>query len=139
MTLEYENSPAAPAAQVVIVDDSDDAALSLTMLFDLEGISTATAADAESALTLIERTLPALCLIDIGLPGISGTELAQRLRAMPATRAITLIALTGREAGLDAQSRSQAQVFDQYWTKPFDPKRLIAEVQAVIARAGSGG
>lgn len=122
--------------QVIVVDDSEDAAMSLRMLLDLEGISAATAADAESALALIERTRPMLCLIDIGLPGISGVELAQRLRATPATRAITLIALTGREAP-DAQSRSQAQAFDQYWIKPFDPGRLIAEVQAVIERRAS--
>jgi CheY-like chemotaxis protein len=106
------------------------------MLLELEGISAATARDGESALELIESRLPLLCLIDIGLPGMNGVELAQRLRARPATRAITLIALTGREAGLNGQT--DAQVFDQYWTKPFDPKKMIAEIQSVIARAASG-
>jgi CheY-like chemotaxis protein len=71
---------------------------------------------------------------------MNGLELAQRLRALPATQAMTLIALTGREAGLNGdRDDAQARAFDQYWTKPFDPKRLIAEVQAVIARSRSAG
>jgi CheY-like chemotaxis protein len=136
----HEKSLAAPAAQVLVVDDSEDAAMSLTMLLDLEGISTAIAADAEAALAHIERAPPVLCLIDIGLPGMNGLELAQRLRALPATRTMTLIALTGREAGLNGDAEdTQARAFDQYWTKPFDPRRLISEVQAVIARAHSAG
>lgn len=134
----HEKSLAAPAPQVLVVDDSEDAAMSLTMLLDLEGITTAIASDAEAALAHIERAPPVLCLIDIGLPGMNGLELAQRLRALPETRAITLIALTGREAGLSGEA-DQTHSFDQYWTKPFDPKRLIAEVQAVIARARSAG
>jgi CheY-like chemotaxis protein len=136
----HQKSLAAPAPQVLVVDDSEDAAMSLTMLLDLEGITTAIASDAESALAHIERAPPVLCLIDIGLPGMNGLELAQRLRALPATQAMTLIALTGREAGLNGdRDDAQARAFDQYWTKPFDPKRLIAEVQAVIARSRSAG
>jgi CheY-like chemotaxis protein len=131
-----KTTPAAPAVQVVIVDDSEDAAVSLTMLLELEGISAATAGDGESALQLVERTPPLLCLIDIGLPGMNGVELARRLRARPETRSITLIALTGQEAGLNGQAGTQ--VFDQYWTKPFDPKKMIVEIQGVIARAASG-
>lgn len=119
--------------QVLIVDDSADAAASLTMLLELEDIAAESAGDAEAALRVVEVRTPLLLLIDIGLPGMNGFELARRLRQMPQLRNATLIALTGRE-----QPGTQEQaLFDQYWTKPFDPKRLIDEVKSVINRAAA--
>jgi CheY-like chemotaxis protein len=119
--------------QVLIVDDSADATASLTMLLELEDIAAHSVGDAEAALKLVEDRAPLLLLIDIGLPGMNGFELARRLRQLPQCRATTLIALTGRE-----QSSSQEQaLFDQFWTKPFDPRRLIEEVKSVISRAAA--
>jgi CheY-like chemotaxis protein len=119
--------------QVLIVDDSADAAASLTMLLELEDIAAESAGDAEAALRIVEVRTPLLLLIDIGLPGMNGFELARRLRQMPRLSSATLIALTGRE-----QPGTQEQaLFDQYWTKPFDPKRLIDEVKSVINRAAA--
>jgi CheY-like chemotaxis protein len=117
--------------QVLIVDDSADAAASLTMLLELEEIAAQSVGDAEAALQCVERTTPLLLLIDIGLPGMNGYELAQRLRQLPQLNGVTLIALTGRE-GPSPQERA---LFDQFWTKPFDPLRLIEEVKSVIRRA----
>lgn len=117
--------------QVLIVDDSADAASSLTMLLELEDIAAQSAGDAETALQLVASDPPVLMLIDIGLPGMNGFELAQRLRQMPQLHGATLIALTGRE-----QPTAQEQaLFDQFWTKPFDPRRLIDEVKGVLNRA----
>lgn len=116
--------------QVLIVDDSADAAASLTMLLELEDIAAQSAGDAETALQIVANDAPVLMLIDIGLPGMNGYELAQRLRQMPQLRGATLIALTGREQPT-AQERA---LFDQFWTKPFDPRRLIDEVKAVLSR-----
>jgi two-component system CheB/CheR fusion protein len=117
--------------QVLIVDDSADAAASLTMLLELEDIAAQSVGDAEAALQFVERTTPLLLLIDIGLPGMNGYELAQRLRQLPQLNGATLIALTGREAA----SPQELALFDQFWTKPFDPLRLIEEVKSVIRRA----
>jgi CheY-like chemotaxis protein len=117
--------------QVLIVDDSADAAASLTMLLELEDIAAQSVGDAEAALQLVERTTPLLLLIDIGLPGMNGYELAERLRKMPQLNGTRLIALTGREG----PSPQEQALFDQFWTKPFDPRRLIEEVKAVISRA----
>jgi CheY-like chemotaxis protein len=117
--------------QVLIVDDSADAAASLTMLLELEDIAAQSVGDAEAALQLCESRTPLLLLIDIGLPGMNGYELARRLRQLPQLDGVTLIALTGREQP-DAQERA---LFDQFWTKPFEPRRLIEEVKAVISRA----
>ena len=117
--------------QVLIVDDSADAAASLTMLLELEDIAAHSVGDAEAALQLCEGRTPLLFLIDIGLPGMNGYELARRLRQLPQLDGTTLIALTGREQP-SAQERA---LFDQFWTKPFEPRRLIEEVKAVISRA----
>lgn len=117
--------------QVLIVDDNEDAAMSLTMLLELEDIASAAAPDATAALALLDRISAPLMLIDIGLPGMNGFELARRLRARPDTCKATLIALTGREA---SQQDPDAAVFDQFWTKPFDPRKLLAEVKSVIGR-----
>ena len=117
--------------QVLIVDDSADAAASLTMLLELEDIAAQSVGDAEEALRLVEGATPVLLLIDIGLPGMNGFELARRLRQLPKLNGSTLIALTGREQP-DAQDRA---LFDQFWTKPFEPRRLIEEVKTVISRA----
>jgi CheY-like chemotaxis protein len=122
----YERVP------VLIIDDSADAATSLVMLFELEDISAQSAPSAEVALQMVERMVPTLLLIDIGLPGMDGYELARRLRRLPQLRSSTLIALTGRDGQAGGE---QAAVFDQFWTKPFDPKRLIEEVRSVLSRA----
>jgi CheY-like chemotaxis protein len=129
------NDTAASAIQervpVLIIDDSEDAATSLVMLFELEDIAARTAPNAEVALRMVERLVPTLLLIDIGLPGMDGYELARRLRQLPQLRGSTLIALTGR----DGQPGCEQALFDHFWTKPFDPKRLIDEVKRVISRA----
>jgi len=116
-------------AQVLIIDDNEDASMSLTMLFELEDIPAIAAADAASALVLAQETSPRLLLVDIGLPDMNGVDLARRLRQMPGTSKSTYIALTGSEEG----GAGLADVFDQYWTKPFDPKKLLAEVKAIVA------
>jgi DNA-binding response OmpR family regulator len=117
--------------QVLIVDDSDDAAASLVMLLELEDISARSAPDAERALQLVEKVSPLVLLIDIGLPGMNGYQLAERLRALPQLAGSTLIALTGR----DLHPGEKGVLFDQFWTKPFDPKHLLAEVRAVLTRS----
>lgn len=117
--------------QVLIVDDSADAAASLTLLLELEDIAAQSVGDAEAVLELVERTVPLLFLIDIGLPGMNGYELAHRLRQLPQLNGATLIALTGR----DGASPQEQALFDQFWMKPFDPRRLIEEVKAVVSRA----
>lgn len=118
-------------AQILIVDDNVDAAMSLVMLLDLEDMTAVTVADAPSALALIGAACPPLMLIDIGLPGMNGFELAKRLRAHPVARYSTLIALTGREPR-DVDD-PDARLFDRFWTKPFDPNKLLADVKAILS------
>jgi DNA-binding response OmpR family regulator len=122
---------AADRFEVLIVDDSEDAAASLVMLLELDDISAHSAPDAESALQLVENVSPPVLLIDIGLPGMNGYQLAERLRALPRLAGSTLIALTGR----DLHPGEKGSLFDQFWTKPFDPKQLLAEVRTILNRS----
>ncbi|HEX2495160.1 MAG TPA: response regulator [Steroidobacter sp.] len=117
------------SVQVLIVDDNEDAAMSLIMLLELENITAAAVPNATAALEALEQASPLLMLIDIGLPGMNGFELAGRLREHPKAAACTLIALTGRDAGW---ADPDAAAFDQFWTKPFDPKKLLTEIKSII-------
>ena len=118
------------AVQVLIVDDNQDAAMSLMMLLELEDISASSAPSATAALDLLRTLQPQVLLIDIGLPGMNGYELANRLRQRGDLHDAKLIALTGRDAA--GEPAAEAAVFDQFWTKPFDPKKLLSEVRRLL-------
>lgn len=123
-----------PHVQVLIVDDNEDAATSLSMLLELEDISSQAAPDAETALEMVQEISPPLLLIDIGLPGMNGYDLARRLRQLPRLQHSTLIALTGRDV-TSGEEATAGTVFDQMWAKPFDPKKLLTEIKAILARS----
>ncbi len=113
---------------VLVVDDDPDirdiVELLLTEILDLD---VCLAADGESALVLARRLHPALVLLDVDLPDLSGLEVARRLKANAATRDVPLIALTGRERGEVVQAG-----FDGYVGKPFRPERLLTEVSGLL-------
>ncbi|HVL77620.1 MAG TPA: ATP-binding protein [Noviherbaspirillum sp.] len=119
----------APARRVVplrimVVDDNEDAAHSLAMLLGAEGHQVSTAARADAALALAREQAPQVCLLDIGLPGMDGYELARRLRALSQTRDAMLIALTGYGQPQD-RARSFEAGFDHHLVKPAEIRRLL--------------
>lgn len=123
--------PSAPRPlRVLVVDDNVDAAESLRALLRLAGHEVDVAHDGPAALALAARRPPQLVLLDLGLPGIDGCEVARQLRAQSATAGATLVALTGW--GQDADRRlTQASGFDHHLVKPMDPaalERLLAEL-----------
>ncbi len=103
--------------RVLIVDDNVDAAHMLEGLLTLAGHEVTTAFSAEECLADVARLAPNACILDIGLPGMDGYELARRLRADPATRSLYLIALTGYGQYSDRQKALSAG-FDDHMTKP---------------------
>jgi PAS domain S-box-containing protein len=111
--------PAAPAAQrILIVDDNSDAAESLAMILTLIGHEVRTAYDGPSALDSARGFLPEIVLLDIGLPGLDGYEVARRLRHdILSGREVVIIALTGY-GGEEDRGRSQAAGFDYHLVKP---------------------
>ena len=118
--------------RVVIVDDNTDAADSLAMLLGSMGHETRVAYNGSEALVCTEAFKPDVGLIDIGLPGLNGYDLAKRLRAIPDTHGLRLIALTGYSQPEDRE-RSKEAGFDAHLVKPVD----VASLEQALAGGGS--
>jgi CheY-like chemotaxis protein len=114
---------AATSRRVLVVDDNVDAALSLSLLLRMMGHQTALAHDGVGALDLAKSYQPDLMLLDIGLPGINGYELARRIRLQPEFRDVVLVAVTGWGQD-DDRRRSKEAGFDHHLTKPPDPAAI---------------
>jgi len=91
------------------------------------------ASDAETAQRIVRDALPDLILLDWMLPGMSGVEFARRLRGEERTRGIPLIMLTARGEGQDKVLGLESGA-DDYITKPFSPRELVARIKAVLRR-----
>ena len=91
------------------------------------------AGDAETAQRIVREALPDLILLDWMLPGMSGVEFARRLRSEERTRAIPLIMLTARGEEQDKVMGLESGA-DDYVTKPFSPRELVARIKAVLRR-----
>jgi signal transduction histidine kinase/CheY-like chemotaxis protein len=119
--------------RVLIVDDNRDAADSLRMLLELLGAEVAVAYDGAGAFEALAAHRPAVVLLDIGMPGMDGFEVARRIRREPRYRDVTLIALTGWGQD-DIRERARAQGFDHHLTKPADPEFLQDLLSSIETR-----
>ena len=129
--IESVESP--PPCRVLVVDDSIDSAQSLAMLLTASGHEVRVAYDGHGALAQLEDRVPDLVLMDIGLPGIDGFEVAERIRQQPAFRNIVLVALTGYGHDEDRR-RSAAAGFNHHLVKPADFQQL----DKILASVASG-
>lgn len=120
-------------ATVLIVEDEPDIQELIAYNLELAGHEALRAGHAERALEIVRQALPDLMVIDWMLPGMSGVELARRLRADKRTRAIPLIMVTARSAEQDKLAALEIGA-DDYMTKPFSPRELNARVKAVLRR-----
>lgn len=120
-------------ATILLVED--EPAIQELLAFNVEqcGFRAVKALDAETAQTQIKHALPDLILLDWMLPGSSGIELARRLRADARTRDIPIIMLTARGEERDKILGLEAGA-DDYITKPFAPRELMARIRAVLRR-----
>ena len=130
---ERLQADAAPALRVLVVDDNRDAAETLAMVLHLSGHEVLQAHDGPAALASVARFRPDLVLLDIGMPGMNGYEVAHRLRQMPDTATTVLAALTGWGQREDKQ-RALAAGFDHHLTKPVDGEQLDAVLRATGSR-----
>jgi len=121
---------------VLIVEDDPDIAEGLRFNLAREGLEAVIALTGEQGLTaaLDQRRPPALILLDLMLPGMSGTELCRRLRREPQTRRTPIIMLTARTSEADRVGGLDLGA-DDYITKPFSVRELLARVRAVLRRA----
>ncbi|HKE13304.1 MAG TPA: PAS domain-containing protein, partial [Kofleriaceae bacterium] len=111
------------ARRILVVDDNNDAAETLAVLLRLSGHQVELADSGPAALKAAEAFEPEVILLDIGLPGMDGYQVARRLRQLPATREALLIAVSGygRE---DDRRHSREAGFDHHLVKPADPDML---------------
>jgi DNA-binding response OmpR family regulator len=121
--------------RILVVEDEPQISNFLRVGLGYEGFSVAVAEDGHEALAELKRFKPQLVILDLMLPGISGMELAERMRADPELMIIMLTArdqVEDRIAGLNAGA-------DDYLVKPFDFEELVARIHAVTRRRGSPG
>jgi len=117
----------AHARRLLVVDDNIDAADSLAQMLRLAGFETRVAYDGRTALEIAELMHPDVALLDLGLPLLSGYDVARRLRDEPWGRDLRLIAVTGWGQEGD-RARSRDAGFDEHLTKPVDPEVLIEAI-----------
>ncbi len=118
-------------AKILIVEDNDMNLDMLSRRLARHGYEMVAAVDGEQAVALAQSELPSLILMDLSLPVMDGWEATRRIKAMPNTHSIPIIALTAHAMAGDQQKAMQAGA-DDYDTKPIDLKRLIAKMEALL-------
>ncbi|MDQ1812895.1 ATP-binding protein [Massilia sp. CCM 9210] len=122
--------------RLMLVDDNKDAANAMAMVLESAGHVVMVEHDPHRALESVGSFGPDACLLDIGLPGMDGNELARRLRTSTHARAATLIAVTGYGNKYDKASAVQAG-FDHYFVKPANTAELIGVLARIKPAAGA--
>ncbi|HSV45543.1 MAG TPA: response regulator [Ramlibacter sp.] len=115
------------ASRILVVDDLAASAETLMTLLEMEGFEVKVAHEGQSALRIAEDFHPDVVLLDIGLPGMNGFEVAHRLRNQPGSRDALLIALTGYGEA-ESRSRSAQAGFDFHMVKPADVNLLLSMI-----------
>ena len=117
---------------IVIVEDDPNIADLVDMYLRREGFRVIQASDGEAGLAAIDRERPRMAILDIGLPGrVDGLEVCRRLQA---SKAIPVLMLTARDGEIDRVLGLELGA-DDYVTKPFSPRELVARVKAILRRS----
>src|SRR5262245_41926591 len=136
MTSTGTSKQAAQGWRILVVDDNVDAANMMAMMLRLYGHQAETVYSAKSALEMAVEYHPDFVVLDIGLPGMDGYEVARRLRQIPELKDTPLIAATGYGQDADRQ-RSEEAGFDYHLVKPIDPEKLQTVLELLARRAHS--
>jgi len=123
--------------RILVVEDEQAIREMIGFALKKDGLQFEEAADAEKALVAIASNPPDLVLLDWMLPGLSGVELARRLRREDVTAKLPIILLTARVEENDRVHGLEVGA-DDYITKPFSPRELIARINAVLRRSQAG-
>ena len=120
--------------KILVVEDEPDILEVIECNLARDGFRVVTARDGEAGLKLARAELPDAVVLDLMLPGIDGLEICRRLRADDVTRSMPIVMVTakGEEADIVVGLGIGA---DDYLTKPFSPRELVARVRAVLRRA----
>jgi len=120
---------------VLVVEDNVDSADSLSLLLRLYGHDVQVARTGPAALDMASSSRPDVVLLDIGLPGMDGYQVAQRLRERPEFKDVVLCALTGYSPSQADRQRQQETGFDHYYVKPIELTKLLELFKTVGAAA----
>ncbi|MEO0424822.1 MAG: response regulator transcription factor [Pseudomonadota bacterium] len=120
--------------RVLIIDDDERHSALLKSYFERFGIELVCAVDAESGLPLIDSEKPDLVLLDVMLPGKDGFEICREIRRQGQ---LPIIMLTARDDVIDRVSGLELGA-DDYITKPFEPRELVARINTILRRSGTG-
>ena len=124
--------------RVLVVDDEADIVALVAYHLVKAGYRVSTASSGPDALGAARQERPALVVLDLMLPGASGYDVLEQLRAQPATRDIAVLMLTARREEQD-RIRGLSLGADDYLTKPFSPQELVLRVGAILRRMSAGG
>lgn len=118
---------------IIIVEDEADIADLVKYNLEKEGFRAIVATDGEKALERIRSSPPSLVVLDLLLPKLDGLEICREMRRDPRTKAIPVLMLTARSEEMDKLAGFEAGA-DDYLTKPFSPRELVARVKALLRR-----
>jgi two-component system phosphate regulon response regulator PhoB len=124
------------ATSVLIVEDEPEIREMLNFSLTRAGFTVTEAATGEMALQRLDTDLPDILIVDWMLPGMSGVELAKRIRRDELTSALPLLMLTARSEETDVLKSFESGI-DDYMSKPFSPKELVARIKALLRRSGA--
>jgi two-component system, OmpR family, alkaline phosphatase synthesis response regulator PhoP len=122
---------------VLIIEDEPNIASFARMYLEAAGFRVSTADRGDEGLSMAERDRPALVVLDLMLPGMDGYEVTKRLRGDGRGQGPPIIMLTARDDAVDKVVGLELGA-DDYITKPFNPRELVARVRAVLRRADAG-
>lgn len=126
------------ARRILVADDNADAAALLTEFLAQAGHEVVTAHDGPGAVDAVDAFAPDVAILDIGLPGMDGYEVAARIRAKLGARTPAFVALTGYGQSSD-RARSREAGFAHHFVKPADPAEVLQAVEHLGGGAGAGG
>ena len=124
------------ATSALIVEDEPEIREMLNFSLTRAGFTVIEVATGEMALQRLDTDLPDILIVDWMLPGMSGVELAKRIRRDELTSALPLLMLTARSEETDVLKSFESGI-DDYMSKPFSPKELVARIKALLRRSGA--
>ena len=127
---------ATPKGTILVIDDEPDVLELVEFNLKKDGYETIVAKNGQSGLDIAKKHLPDLIVLDIMMPGLDGLEVCRELRNDQRTRQIPMIMLTAKTAEADRIVGLELGA-DDYVTKPFSPRELVARVRALLRRATS--
>lgn len=121
------------ASHVLLIEDEPNIAEAIRFILTRDGWDVSTLSEGNGAVAEVQRTKPDLVILDLMLPGQSGIEIVEALRADPATEALPVLMLTAKGAGRDREAAERAGV-SRFMTKPFSNADMLASVRALAGR-----